>query len=64
MLLLWPIDMDAASQEKARMAAKTADRPLATVESPVTMSRNQMAKISDERARFYRAERWGRERCP
>jgi hypothetical protein len=32
-----------------------------TVEQPDTKSRNQGAKIPDERAGFYRAEEWGRE---
>ena len=36
----------------------------ATVEPPVTKSRNQRAKIPDERAGFYRAEGWGREGYP
>ena len=36
----------------------------ATMEPPATKSRNEEVKIPDERARFYRAERWGREGYP
>ena len=36
----------------------------ATTEPPDTKSRNQGAKIPDERAGFYRAEEWGREGYP
>jgi len=36
----------------------------ATMKPPATKSRNEGAKIPDERAGFYRDERWGREGYP
>jgi len=36
----------------------------ATMEPPATMSRNQVAKIPDNGAGFYRTEGWGREGYP
>ncbi len=36
----------------------------ATVEPPVTVSRNQRSEIPDEQRGFYRAEKWGREGYP